>query len=281
MRCDWNAFVNILPLWMRETVDKQGRETLLELRLRLGLQPELVTMKGSIWLNRTIKKDDLIYCVNAASRYSPWAAETMSRGYITALGGHRLGICGTATMEKSNMKGISNPTSICLRVARDFPGIAKGFSSVAGSILIIGNPGSGKTTLLRDLIRQKGNAGSGCICVVDEKGELFPSSGDQFNFNIGKRTDVITGFSKKQGIELVLRNMCPTVIAVDEITAEEDCQALVHAGWCGVNLFATAHARNLDELMLRPVYHPLIKKKLFDTVVILQQDKSWRLERII
>jgi len=74
--------------------------------------------------------------------------------------------------------------------------------------------------------------------------------------------------------------MGPNCIAVDEITAQEDCQALVSAGWCGVDLLATAHAANCDDLHSRPVYQPLVQTGLFNRVIVLSRDKSWHMERI-
>lgn len=280
MRCAWNAYLNLLPLWMREFVDKHGESDLLELRLRLGAYPELITINGSIWMQRLASKEDIIFCINAASRYSPWAAATTANGYITAPGGHRLGLCGITVVNNGTVTGISMPTSICLRVARDISGIARGLENINGSVLILGKPGSGKTTLLRDLIRIKSNKGSGSVGVVDEKCELFPIATETFCFIPGKKTDVLSGCSKKQGIEALLRNMCPQVIAVDEITADEDCKALMYAGWCGVNLLATAHAASKEDLFTRPVYRTLAQSGLFDYLVLLQQDKSWRLERM-
>jgi stage III sporulation protein AA len=74
--------------------------------------------------------------------------------------------------------------------------------------------------------------------------------------------------------------MGPRWIAVDEITAQEDCQALLNAGWSGVSLLATAHAEDLSDLFDRPVYRPIVNSKLFDTVLILNEDKSWIAERM-
>jgi len=172
------------------------------------------------------------------------------------------------------------PTSLCIRVAKDFENIAKNTADISGSILIIGPPGSGKTTLLRDLIRQKSNTCLGSISVVDEREELFPLFKGQACFDAGRSTDILSGCSKSDGIEAVLRSMNPRWIAVDEITAQTDCEALLHAGWCGVNLLATAHAGSLRDLRSRPVYQPLIRCNLFQTVLILHRDKSWTMERI-
>ena len=134
MNCAWQAYINLLPLRIRNDVDKLGRKTLQELRLRLNLPPELITANGTIWLDGKTTRDDLSFCINAASRYSPWNAHTSTQGYITAPGGHRLGICGRVTMGHDGIKSIVEPTSICIRVARDIPGIAEKASGISGSL---------------------------------------------------------------------------------------------------------------------------------------------------
>ena len=273
MRCAWKELLAVLPVWCRKDVDMFGRDQLQELRLRLGLPPELIRRGDSVKLSRPIAVDDLSYIVNTASRYSPWAAATAAKGYITAPGGHRIGLCGEAVVQNGTMTGLRQITSLCIRVARDIPGIAQRLQCQKGNILIVGKPGSGKTTLLRDLIRMR--AQRECVGVVDERGELFP-----LGFDTGLRTDVLSGCGKSQGVEALLRTMSPGTIAVDEITAQEDCRALIEAGWCGVNLLATVHAASREDLCHRPVYQPLMKSGLFDTLVILHSDKSWKAERM-
>ncbi len=172
------------------------------------------------------------------------------------------------------MGGIRNVTSVCIRVARDYPGIGDALKQIEGSLLILGAPGWGKTTLLRDLIRLRSEGGIQ-TGVVDERGELFP--GDAFP--AGKRTDILTGCGKAEGIENLLRTMSPGCIAVDEITAEADCLALTRAAWCGVSLLATAHAASLSDFYSRPVYKSLAESGIFGHIVILQRDKTWTLER--
>ncbi len=280
MRCAWQAYINLIPVWMREKVDKQGRETLQEIRLRLDMPPELILRNGRMYLDKLVTGDDLHFSLNMASRYSPWSASSIGKGFITAPGGHRVGICGQCVLLNGKMTGIRTVTSLNLRVARDFPGIAAETMNFSGSVLIIGKPGSGKTTLLRDMIRQRSDHCTDCIAVVDEREEIFPKTGEKLCFPVGKHTDVISGCKKAEGIEVLLRNMCPETIAVDEITAPEDCQALLHAGWCGVKLLATAHAGNQEDLYSRPVYQPVIKSHLFDTLIVLHGDKSWHSERI-
>jgi len=275
MKCAWSALLSVLPPAIRCEVDKLGREDLQELRLREGRPVELVARRGSFWLPHCVSGQDIAFVIHTASKYSPWAAATTAQGFITAPGGHRIGICGDVIVKEDRTCGIRNPTSLCIRVARDFPGIAAKAANIDGNILIIGAPGSGKTTLLRDLIRQKSNSGE-FITVVDARGELFPTGMDA-----GRRTDILSGCSKEAGLDMALRTMGPSYIAIDEITADVDCKALMQCGWCGVNLLATAHAANLEDLRSRQVYKPLLETHLFDTVLILAKDKTWRAERMI
>lgn len=273
MICAWKELLGILPQRFRQEVDRHGREDAKEIRLRLGNLPELVLGTKRVYLKDLVSREDLNYCVNTASRYSPWAAATMAKGFLTVPGGHRMGICGQAVIHQGVITGIREISSLCIRVAREFPGIAADFVGISGSILILGAPGWGKTTLLRDLIRHKAQNGTS-IAVVDEREELFPAGVGEI-----KGIDVISGCPKADGVDMLLRTMGPEVIAMDEITAKEDCEALQAAAWCGVTLLATAHAASLRDFLHRPVYEPLVRKNLFDHLVILHPDKSWHMER--
>lgn len=273
MKCAWNELLCVLPPWIRGQVDRQ--QTLQEIRLRLGEAPVLVSGAGREMAAGRVSAEDLQYVISVACRYSPWTIPSMAQGYVTIAGGHRIGLCGQVLTRGGRMAGIGTLTSLNIRICRDFPGISRNLWLHPGSMLLIGPPGSGKTTLLRDLIRRRASREN--VAVVDERGEIFPEAA---HFSAGENTDVLTGCGKQQGIETVLRVMTPQCIAVDEITAMEDCQALIQAGKCGVSLLATAHASSARDLRDRPIYGKILDSGLFDRLVILQMDKSWRTERM-
>lgn len=269
MICAWQELLSILPSWLAKEVDKFGGENLQELRLRLGQAPQLKFGSRSAWLNRKASREDLNFVINTASRYSPWASKSIAQGYLTAGGGHRIGLCGEGFYREDGSCWIREVQSVCIRVARDFPGIAKECGQTSGSVLILGPPGSGKTTFLRDLIRQRSEIAQ--VCVVDERGELFPDG-----FLMGKELDVLTGCEKADGIEMLLRTMAPSCIAVDEITSEMDCDSILRACHCGVKLLATAHGDSVEDLQRRPIYRLLMEHGVFDHLLVMGMDKSWK-----
>lgn len=273
MMCAWQELLSILPLKFRREVDRLGQDNLQEIRLRINSPPELVLKEGSVWLQGPIRREDLEYTINAATKYSPWCMESTAQGYFTAPGGHRIGLCGETVVKGGQVQGVRCVRSLSIRVARDFPNIGKELSSLEGSAIILGAPGWGKTTLLRDVVRQIGKTKH--ICVVDERQELFPEGYDP-----GRCTDVLSGCAKRIGVEMLIRTMGPEYIAVDEITAEADASALVHAYGCGVHLWATAHADSMETFLRREVYRALVEKNVFQYAVVMKKDKTFYVERV-
>ena len=137
----------------------------------------------------------------------------------------------------------------------------------------------GKTTLLRDLIRLV-SEGEGCaplrVSLADERGEVAAMYNGRPQLEVGRRTDVVEGCPKAQGLMLLLRGMNPQVLAVDEVTAPEDVQALTAAVGCGATLLATAHGSELADLERRPVYRPLLKEGLFRFLVRIRREDGGR-----
>ena len=261
----WNEqqLRSILPQRLRNADYQETRE----LRLRLGQRPRLDMGQGFRELDGVVTDGELRFIVNAASRYSPWSAQSIAQGYLTAPGGHRIGLCGNSAGEN-----LQEVTSVCIRIARDYTGIAAGLP-MEGNLLILGAPGSGKTTLLRDYIRQR--ARRSAVCVVDERREIFPEG-----FDRSGSIDVLSGAAKERGMDMVLRCMSPRVIAMDEITSAGDCEGLIRAAWCGVDLVATAHAGCVADLKERQVYRPLLETGLFTTIAVLDKHQCWHIREV-
>lgn len=278
MICQWKELMRLLPPWIRQEVDKQGREDAQEIRLRLHTNPEIVKTNGSFWVDGIVTSEDISFCLNTVTRYSPWTSESITDGYVTAVGGHRIGLCGQCVYTAEKLKNINGITSLCIRVARDFDGISGLLYQNRSSILIIGSPGCGKTTLLRDLIRRISDLGKRAVAVIDERRELFPYQDGKYAFQRGIRTDVLSGCKKGAGLDMLLRTMGPSVIALDEITNQDDCRALSEAAWCGVQLIATAHAAGREDLFARKIYSPIVESKIFQTLITIHPDKSWKEE---
>ena len=211
--------------------------------------------------------------------------DDVRRGFISLDGGIRVGVAGHARYDGDNMIGISDISSLVFRIPTgecSFAGrLYAEWLIIGGGMLICSRAGEGKTTVIRALARLVGSGERPRrVVVVDERCELFPLVQGVHCFDPGPRTDILSACGKAKGILILLRTMCPQYIAVDEITATEDCDALLNAGWCGVSLLATAHAADRNDLLHRPVYRPIVTNRLFDTLVLMQPDKSWRAERM-
>lgn len=273
MHYRWNSLVEILPPALRAGVEAVGARKLLELRLRVGQNAGLICLDGVRFLPVTVSADHLTSIMNLASAYSPWSAATTAYGYLTSEGGHRIGICGEAVVKDGKLAGFRRVDSLCIRVCRDVAGISAALP-VGESLLILGAPGSGKTTLLRDYARRLSQSAE--VCVVDERGELFPEG-----FSRGARMDVLSLCPKGQGMEAVLRAMSPAYIAVDEITSVDDTLTLVRCAHCGVKLLATAHAASLADFRARGVYKPLLEAGVFSRVAVMDADRHFHVEDIL
>ncbi|MBR6812815.1 MAG: hypothetical protein IKM51_05530, partial [Oscillospiraceae bacterium] len=65
-------------------------------------------------------------------------------------------------------------------------------------------------------------------------------------------------------------------IAVDEITAAEDTEAIMQAHGWGVKLIATAHAENFEDLAANKLYSKLLERGVFERVVTVRAQNGVR-----
>ncbi len=201
----------------------------------------------------------------------------IQNGFITAKGGHRVGICGTAVIQNDKIINIKNITSLNIRIANEFFDcslrIIEMLNKQLENTLIIGPPSSGKTTILRDLAR---NISSGMYfghaiktVIIDERGEIAGISDGMAQFNIGL-CDVLNGFPKYDGIKNSVRCLSPELIICDEIGTDSDLEVLSECANCGINLIASIHARDKKDFLKKDIFEFLRTNCCFENLVFLE-----------
>lgn len=271
--------VRLLPPNLRECalgVSPQIAENAEEIRLRAGKAMCFVIGNKEIEVqaSNTITANDLQIILEIATRASAHTyADSIRLGFVTAEGGCRIGLCGTAVSDNDNVTGLRRISSICIRIPHEKRGCADelyrqliqgGFEST----IIISPPGGGKTTLIREITRLLSDGGTR-VSLVDERNEIAGTFEGMPCFDVGRCTDVLAGSPKSAGVMMVLRSMAPQVIAFDEITAPEDIEAALLAANCGVELIATAHASSAEDIKRRPLYRKMLDDGLFHRAVVI------------
>ena len=88
------------------------------------LLPEGEVVPGPSDLPPTVTQSDLEQLCDAVTDYSRYAAgETLSRGYLTARGGFRVGVCGTAVLRDGINTNLRDLSSVTIRIGREQPGM--------------------------------------------------------------------------------------------------------------------------------------------------------------
>ena len=285
----------LLPGRLRAAAMSIGRRQKAEteeLRLRIGRALYLTTPGGAVALPQTrITRSDLEQVLDRATEYSRYtAAETLRHGYLTAMGGFRIGVCGTALPAGAHNEGVRDVSSLAIRIPRVHEGTAEPVlpEILEGgrplSTLVLSPPGGGKTTLLRDLVRLLSQGTAQCppqrVALVDERGELAAVHRGRPQLEVGCHTDVMDGCPKHLAVPMLLRAMTPQVIALDEAALPEDVEAVCAAANCGVALLATVHAASLRDLGSRPVGRALLSCGVFRRAVLIEGAGAARRSRV-
>ncbi len=263
-------------------IDNSRKLRINEIRLRMNRPVVLVCGNESFYLHSdsTLDKsaDNTFNCTkeiieDTFARMCSFSVHShlsdIVNGYITLEGGHRVGVVGTAALDKDGcITSVRNISSLNIRIAKECVGCSdelfiRTMKQGAESIIIAGPPSSGKTTLLRDLVRRISDSGTK-VCVIDERQEL--SAGIA---NLGINTDVYNSYPKTKALNMAVRTMSPQVIAIDEVSEKSEIEAISSASNCGVKLFVTIHASTINEIVNKPQIRELINTYSFDKLVLL------------
>lgn len=276
----------LLPLRLKSELlilDSDKASQIEEIRLRTGC-PMYISICGiehSIADDYIICADDLesvLECATEASFHS--VEHELARGYISVKGGIRLGVCGTAVMKNGSVSGMRDVSSLSIRIPRQFYGLCDDifrelYSQQTNNLLIIAPPGGGKTSCLREYIRCSSNLGK-IVSLADEKGEIAAVYDGEPQFDVGAHTDVICDAPKAKAVMMLIKSMTPDIVALDEISSEEDAEAIYDAYGCGVSIAATAHAGCVHDLYRRKIYAQLMDAGIFDNCIVITNNSGRR-----
>ncbi len=243
------------------------REKLLEIHITVGGGSSVRFLSGKVFLGVSISRSDMDNILSALTGGALYAhRHTLSEGFLTLKGGFRVGICGQARYEGESLIGVSEVTSLLIRV----PGeecnftdeLVSAFLKTERGMLIYAPPSGGKTTALRALVKRLAQEKiADRISVVDERCEL---STDELSL---LDIDAFKGYRRAEGMKIALRVMSPEIIAIDEIGAVDEGEEILESLMSGVKFIATAHAGEYSELCKRKTLSRFFELEIFDTFV--------------
>ena len=225
-----------------------GRGDLLEIVLDLGRQPEARFTDGEAFLDpANVGHADIEYVTQHVGDFG----DDNRAGIERTL--HRISAI-------RNRKG--EVVGLTCRVGRAVTGtidIIKDIVVSGQSILLLGPPGIGKTTMLRECARVLSDEMGKRVVIVDTSNEIA-GDGDIPHPGIGRarRMQVRTPALQHAVMIEAVENHMPQCIVIDEIGIELEAAAARTIAERGVQLVATAHGTNLDNLLVNPTLNDLV-----------------------
>ncbi len=246
---DIDLLIAAMPPDIRKAIrQKDQHDQLIEIILDLGRQPEarfpgeIVPLSGE---NST--QDDIDYVVARVGRFT----EDNRAGIERTL--HRISAI------RNRFGAIIGLTCRAGRAIFGTVDILRDVIESGASILLLGRPGVGKTTLLRESARVLAEELNKRVIIVDTSNEIA-GDGDIPHPGIGRARRMQVPSTHLQHAVMIeaVENHMPEVIVVDEIGTEAEAIAARTIAERGVQLVATAHGNNLENLLQNPTLSDLV-----------------------
>ncbi len=256
---------------VREYINVHGIDSLNEIRLRANKKASITADGKNFVINTVCSLREIGDTVTALCDGSVYAhSDTICDGYVTFRGGYRAGISGCAAVDRGQIIGIRDVTSINIRIPHNIPGAGKEIYNLlkdndfSCGILIYSAPGIGKTTILRQLCRMLSSGENPLrTAAVDTRRELeFGCDNEEIT-----TLDLLSGYPRAKGIEIAARTMNAQIIVCDEIGSRAEAEAILDAQNTGVPLIASAHSSSFESLMNRTYIKTLCDAGVFNYVI--------------
>ena len=276
-----NSVMRALPYRLSDEIRcTSSQRAIEEIRMRSGRRCSLVVSGKNVMLDTVLDHKEIESVLEGMCQGSLYAfSDTINQGYISLPDGVRVGVCGRAGCEGGRIIGIYEVSSLSVRiphrsrpVGAEICRLLESFERTSG-VLVYSPPGIGKTTLLRSVAVMLSSGGwrEGAepmrTVVIDTRGELaFANEGRDLCL------DVLSGYPRRQGIEIATRCLNAEVIICDEIGDYEEAMSLVASHNCGVPLIASAHAGSVEQLLARTGLRLLHEAKIFGAYVGLERN---------
>ena len=280
-------FEELFPYEFLRILDKTPIDKLNEIRLRLNKKIVMVIKNKAYFLSQeglcgqenkamTASKsliDEIIKraCENSVYAYS----DEIKQGFITTKGGLRIGLAGEGVIENNSIKTLKNINSLAIRIPHEIEGCAESimpylFDGRFLNTLIVSPPGCGKTTFIRDILCELSKKNY-CynILLIDERFEIANCFNGIQNLNVGNFCDILSGVPKTFAYENGIRSLRPDIVVTDEISTKLEFDKICGASNSGVNVIASIHARDVEDLKRKIDFSEILKNKVFSRFVVL------------
>ena len=284
----YDEICKILPKEIGDVVNKYLNDDVIqEIRIKVGKPIILNLSYGEKILEYKTKVEDLKFMMAKISNYSLYAfEEEIKQGYITLKGGHRIGLAWECVISNGELRTIKNISSLNIRISREVVGSSDKVMKLITNnnrvynTLIVSPPKCGKTTILRDIARNISNGmykislSGKKVVIVDERSEIAACYNGIPQMNVGIRADILDNCLKKSGMIMAIRSLSPEVLVCDEIGTKGDLEALNMAFNCGVNIIATVHGYDINDVYGRAVFKDLIDNCILERIILLSNRKG-------